>query len=212
MIDKVFKDVQAHRANAIKFLSGVTAESTRMQAWATKTMEFTTKYIVKYVIGEDYIWELEGDIPTRIERLDFLPDSDKGAIPMVYSPRYPNKRAKLITGIAYALPAFALLGCYLGVRSSALVPAEVNEKIGRAAAETGIPSFGIYSSGRFGLAKIFTSCFSGLLDSLTDGSDKQSDYRLKIVAAQTALGLFPILTIMIVESLRRGNTMTLSKM
>ncbi|PUU81908.1 hypothetical protein B9Z19DRAFT_1190852 [Tuber borchii] len=211
MIDKVFKDVQAHRKYAIEFTDGITAESTRMQAWATKTMELTTKYIVKNLIGEDYLWDLQGDIPTRTERLDFLPDSDKGAIPMVYSPRYPNKRAKLITGIAYTLPAFALLGCYLGVRSSALIPAEVNEKISRVAAETGIPSFGIYSSGRFGLAKIFTSCFSSLWDSLTDGSDKQLDYRLKIVAAQTALGLFPILTIMIVESLRRGNTMTLSK-
>ena len=212
MIDKVFEDVQSHRTDSIEFLSKISAESTRMQAWATKTMELTTKYIVKYLIGEDYIWELHGDIPTRCERLDFLPDSDKGAIPMVYSPRHPSKRAKLITGIAYTLPAFALLGCYLGVRSSALVPAEVNEKIGRAAAETGIPSFGIYSSGRFGLAKIFTGCFSSLWDSLTDDPDKQSDYRLKIVAAQTALGLFPILTIMIVESLRRGNTMTLPKM
>jgi len=212
MIDKVFNDVQAHRTDSIEFLSGIAAESTRMHAWATKTMELTTKYFIKYLIGEDYVWGLHGDIPTRSERLDFLPDSDKGAIPMVYSPRHPNMRAKLITGIAYTLPAFALLGCYLGVRSSALVPAEVNEKISRAAAETGIPSFGIYSSGRFGLAKIFTSCFSSLWDSLTDGPDKQSDYRLKIVAAQTALGLFPILTIMIVESLRRGNTMTLPKM
>ena len=212
MIDKVFEGVQAQRKSAIEFINGISAESTRMQAWATKTMELTTKYFVKYLLGEDYIWELQADVLMRAERLDFLPDSDKGAIPMVYSPRYPNKRAKLITGIAYTLPAFALLGCYLGVRSSALVPAEVNEKISRAAAETGIPSFGIYYSGRFGLAKIFTSCFSSLWDSLTDGSDKQSDYRLKIVAAQTALGLLPILTIMIVESLRRGNFLTLSKM
>ena len=212
MIDKVFEGVQAQRKSAIEFIDGISAESTRMQAWATKTMELTTKYFVKYLLGEDYIWELQADVLMRAERLDFLPDSDKGAIPMVYSPRYPNERAKLITGIAYTLPAFALLGCYLGVRSSALVPAAVNEKIGRAAAETGIPSFGIYYSGRFGLAKIFTSCFSSLWDSLTDGSDKQSDYRLKIVAAQTALGLLPILTIMIVESLRRGNFLTLSKM
>lgn len=129
---------------------------------------------------------------------------------MVYSPRYPNERAKLIAGIAYILPAFALLGWYLGMQSSALAQAKVKEEISRAAAETGIPSFGIYSSGRFGLAKIFTSSFSSLWDSLTD--DKQLDARLRVVAAQTALGLFPILTIMVVESLRRGNTLTLPKM
>jgi len=210
MIDKVFKGVQAHRRNTVEFLSGVTSESTRMQAWATKRLELTTKYIIRHLIGEDYLWELQGEVQIRPERLDFLPDSDKGAVPMVFSPRYPSKRAKLITGIAYILPAFALLGYYLCVRSSAFAQAEVNEKISRAAAETGIPSFGIYSSGRFGLANIFTSSFSSLWDSLTHHN--QLDSRLRIVAAQTALGLFPILTIMVVESLRRGNTMTLPKM
>jgi len=181
-----------------------------MQAWATRTLKLISKYIIQHLIGEDYLYELQGKAQVRTERLDFLPDSDKGSIPMVYSPRYPNERAKLIAGIAYILPAFALLGWYLGMQSSALAQAKVKEEISRAAAETGIPSFGIYSSGRFGLAKIFTSSFSSLWDSLTD--DKQLDARLRVVAAQTALGLFPILTIMVVESLRRGNTLTLPKM
>ncbi|RPA94671.1 FAD/NAD(P)-binding domain-containing protein [Choiromyces venosus 120613-1] len=209
MIDKIFADVQAHRKDSVESLFKATAESTRMQAWATTMLKLTSKYFIQHLIGEDYIWNLQEYVQRRTERLDFLPDSDKGAIPMIYSPRYPNERAKLITGIAYVLPAIGLLGYYFGVCTSTLMPAEVNEKIRSAAAETGIPSFGIYSSARFGLAKIFTSSFSNLSDSLTD--DKQSNYRLKIVTAQAVLGLFPILTIMVVESLRRGNTLTLPK-
>ncbi|CUS13302.1 unnamed protein product [Tuber aestivum] len=209
MIDKVFADVQAHRKSPIESVLSVAAQTTRIESWATTTLRLASKYFIKHLIGEDYLWDSQVDLLIRTEKLDFLPDSDKGAIPKIYSPRYPSGRAKLINGIAYILPAFALLGCWLGMRSSALMPAEVSERISHEAAETGIPGFGIYSSGRFGLARIFTTSFSNLSDSLT--GDKQSDRKLKVFAAQTALSLFPILTIMVVESLRRGNTLTLPK-
>jgi hypothetical protein len=129
---------------------------------------------------------------------------------MVYSSRNPEERSKVASLAVYSLPVMALIGYQQCV--SNWIGNETIDLVSRAAKENGVLDLGLYSRFLgFGLAKVLICCFQKLSD-LPHDHDQQLDVGHRLFALQVILGLFPILTIWIIEGLRRGNSMTLSKM
>ena len=199
--------MQAEREISAKSLDIAASVTTRIHAWATPNLKFMSRYLVKYLKGEDFVWDGQNDIQRRAARLDFLPDPDKGAIPMVYSTRNPEERNKLASLAVYSLPVLALVGYQLCINN--WIGNEAVQIIGRVARKEGALNLGKYSRFLgFGLSKVFISNFSKLPLPLVH----QLDAEQRQFTSQVILGLLPILTIWIVEGLRRGNSMTWSKM
>jgi hypothetical protein len=132
-IDESFTQMQAERKTSAKSLDIASSVITRTHAWATPTLKFVSRYLVKYFRGEDFDWDGQNDIQSRVARLDFLPDPDRGAIPAVYSPRNPEERSKVASLAVYSLPVLALVGYQLCV--SNWIGNEAAQIIGRAAGE-----------------------------------------------------------------------------
>lgn len=164
------------------------------------------KVFSKVYRGEDFVWDWQNDIQRRAVRLDFLPDPEKGAVPTIYSPRNPEERSKVVSLAVYSLPMLAFVGYQLCV--SNWIGNEAVQIIGRVARKEGVLNLGRYSRFlEFGISKVIVCNFSKLPPPL----DHQLDTEQRLFISKVILGLFPILTIWIVEGLRRGNSMTFSK-
>ena len=116
-------------------------------------------------------------------------------------------RSKVVSLAVYSLPVLALVGYQLCV--SNWIRNEAVQIIGRVAGKEGVLNLGRYSRFlEFGISKVIVCNFSKLPLPL----DHQLDTGQRLFISKVILGLFPILTIWIVEGLRRGNSMTFSKM
>ena len=191
--------MQAEREISAESLDRSSSITARTQAWATPTLRFISKYLVKYIGGEDFVWDWQNDIQGRAVRLDFLPDPDKGAVPTIYSPRNPEVRSKVVSLAVYSLPVLALVGYQLCV--SNWIRNEAIQIIGRVARKEGVLNLGRYSRFlEFGISKVIVCNFSKLPLPL----DHQLDTGQRLFISKVILGLFPILTIWIVEDSDEG--------
>jgi fluoride ion exporter CrcB/FEX len=173
-----------------------------MQVWATWKLKFMSEYILRYFVGEDKYWEMQLPIMTRVTGLDFLPDPNKGCVPMVHSPRHPNERNQVVEMLIHALPIATLIGykvCLSPIKHM-----------------TGWNIF-IHRVKEMGICNLDIALMTGFHGTLNTISDSITTMSLnpihllrnltndEVIVYQSILGTLPLLTIWVIEGQRRGN-------